>query len=203
MKGFGTMAKKPEDELDDDLDLDGEDDELDSGSDNSAPPDENESPTGEDKRVNDLMGKWQKEQAENAKLRAEIDAFKAPDKPAKRDAPQGNVADDGSAEFVQFTRETARNALFGSVPKLAQYGLKSDDIAGSTLDEMKASLKASMKLVEGIETRARNQVLAEHGLDPEVSTGASSEKTPDFSKMSDKEFDEWEASHGAPRGRGL
>lgn len=178
-----------EDQLDDDNDASGGD----SGSDNSAPPDgEAQSDSADGKRVNDLMSNWQREQARANKLERELQALRA--------ASQGNTQGQGTPggasgaeldEFKEFARENARTTLYSSDPRLAEYGLKPEDIAGSTLAEMRASVKKHQSLIDGIETRARNRILAEHGLSPEVATGASTESTPKFSEMSDEEFDKF------------
>ncbi len=174
-----------DDELQEDLldtDGDNEDSADESG---SAPPQTESKPEDESKRVNDLMGKCQAEQARANKLEAQLKAADSGD-----EGTQGNESDADLESFKDFARENARITLFNSDPRLVEYGLAPEDIAGSTLEQMQASVKKHQKLVGGIEGRARNKILAEHGLDPEVATGASSEKAPTFSTMSDKEFSE-------------
>lgn len=178
-----------EDELQDDQLEGGQTPEGDaSGSDNSAPPSETPAPQADSKRVDDLMSKWQSEQARANRLQKELDAARAGG--GSQGAPQGD-ADGSMDEFREFARENARNQLFGSDPKLAAYGLKAEDITGSTIAEMRESLRKHQKLIDGVETQARNQILAEHGLSPEVATGASTENAPKFSQMSDEEFDKF------------
>jgi hypothetical protein len=184
-----------EDELQaDQLDTDGDDDAADSGSDNSAPPDNAQAPKGEGKRVNDLMGKWQAEQARANRLERELAAARGTKSTDQADDTQG---DNGAAEvdeFKEFARENARTTLFNSDPRLAEAGLSVEDIAGTTLTEMRASVKKHLKVVDGIEGRLRNKLLAEHGLDPDVATGQGTEKAPSFSTMTDKEFNDYLAA---------
>jgi hypothetical protein len=174
-----------EDELQDGQ-ADGQDGDkgTDSGSDNSAPP--TNEPAGKDdsKRVDDLMSMFNREQARANRAEAALAAATG-GQGTKDDDTNG---DDGLEEFKAFARETARNTLFDSDPRLAAAGLTADDIAGSTLSEMKESVSKHQKVVSGIEGRLRNQILAEHGLSPEVQTGAGTEEGPSFSKMSKKEF---------------
>lgn len=178
-----------EDELQtDQLDTDGDDDAADSGSDNSAPPENAQAPKDEGKRVNDLMGKWQAEQARANRLERELAAARG-----STDQAEGTQGDNGAAEvdeFKEFARENARTTLFNSDPRLAEAGLSVEDIAGTTLTEMRASVKKHLKVVDGIEGRLRNKLLAEHGLDPEVATGQG-EKPVSFSTMTDKQFNDY------------
>jgi hypothetical protein len=174
----------------DQLEGDGDNEDATSGSDNSAPPTDAPVTDKSKKRVDDLMGNWQREQARANRLEAEL-------KQLRGEAPQqggGTKTDDGIDEFKEFARENARVTLFNSDPRLSDYGLKPEDIAGSSLAEMRESIKKHQGLIDGLETRARNKILAEHGLEPDVTTGASTEGTPKFSEMSDAEFDKFMAA---------
>lgn len=174
-----------EDELQDDqLEDDGGQEDAPSGSDNSAPPKDESAPKDEGKRVNDLMSKWQQAEARARKAEAALAARDG----TQADEPQGDTTNDRVNEFEVFARENARQTLYGSNPLFAQAGLEVDDIAGETLAEMRASAKKHLKILQGMEGRLRNKILAEHGLDPEVATGAGTESVPSFSSMSDEEF---------------
>jgi len=177
-------------DLNDDNDLDADSaSEGDSGSDNSAPP--KRAPADKasgDKRVNDLMGKWQAEQARANKLERELEAARAEQSPPNLDGGSaGGGAVPPASEFDEFIRDDARRRLFDTEPKLAAAGLDASAITGSTLSEMKDSLKRTKSLVEGMETRLRGSVLREHGLDPEVVAGAH-EQVQGVAEMSDAEF---------------
>jgi hypothetical protein len=186
-----------DDELQDDqLEADGDNEDATSGSDNSAPPEKAPAPKDESKRINDLMSKWQTEKARADRLEA---AQAASSKGG--DQQDGGTGSDAELdEFKDFAREYARNQLFASDPRLAQAGIEAEDIVGTTLAEMQASFKKHLKVVGGIESRLRNKILAEHGLDPDVATGAGTEKTPSFTTMSDKDFAAFMAERDA-RGR--
>jgi hypothetical protein len=175
------------DELEDQLDAGGDNEDADSGSDNSAPPKDESKPVGESKRINDLMSNFNREQARANAAEAKLKALESGQAGDAGDTSNSSDAD----EFREFARENARTTLFNSDPRLAEYGLAPDDIAGTTLTEMRASMKKHLKLVDGIEGRARNRILAEHGLDPDVATGQGTEKPVSFSTMSDKEFNDF------------
>lgn len=185
-----------EDELQDQLDADGDNDDADSGSDNSAPPKDDSKPADEGKRINDLMSKWQAEQARANRLERELAAVRSTT--PQDGGSQGGTNDHTDVdEFREFARENARITLFNSDPRLAEAGLSAEDIAGSTLAEMRASLKKQQQLVDGIEGRIRNRLLSEHGLNPDVATGQGTEKVPSFSTMTDKEFNDFLAQRDA------
>jgi hypothetical protein len=180
----------------DNLDLDEDADAADSGSDNSAPPADAKPDDNSEKRINDLMSKAQKAEARAAKAEAALKAAQSGEAPKDKDVADAKPAEGGD-EFVQFARENARNTLFGSDPRLADYGLTAESIGGETVAEMRASLAAQRKLIDGIESAARNKILREHGLDPEVSTGAASEGAKDFAAMSNEEFKKFLAERDA------
>lgn len=170
------------DGLEDDSAQDG-----DAGSDNSAPPSSAAgSADNSSQRINDLMGKWQGEQARNAKLQRELEALRAGSAAEPQSGSAGG-SDQSGNEFMDFAREDARRRIFEQDPSLAAAGLDSSSIAGSTLEEMKASFKAQQTLVQGIESRARANVLKQHGLDPEVVAGGH-EPVEKIEQMSDEDF---------------
>lgn len=174
----------------DDLDLldDDVDGEADTGSgDDSAegrdaPPAEGSDDAGpEDKRVNDLMGKWQREQAKSKRLEAELAAVKS--KPSTvADVPPNVQA------WMDAAKDGARERYYAADPRFADYGLDQSAIDGSTPDEMKASKKRWSDLFDAMETKVRASVLADHGIVPEIS---STRKGPskDFGAMSAEDFE--------------
>lgn len=183
-----------------DNELDGDEDiaESKSKSGDAAPSQDEESNEPESKRINDLTSKWQKEQARAEKAEKALAALKG----GNPSTPQSGNASDTSAdadEFVNFAREQSRETLFKSDPRLAEAGMSADDIAGNTLSEMKASFAKQVKLVSGFESRLRSRVLREHGLDADLGGTSASEKTPDFARMTDKEFDAFMAERGTGR----
>lgn len=180
-----------EDELQDDqLDTDGDNQGDDSESDNSAPPTNTPPPKGEGKRISDLMSNWQKAEARATKAETAL-AARDGGAAAQGDDQQGDATNARISEYEEFARANARSTLFGSDPQLAEAGLVVDDIAGSTLAEMRASMQKHQQVIGGIEGRLRNKILSEHGLDPEVATGQGTEKPVSFSTMTDKQFNDY------------
>lgn len=185
------MDEDEKDLLDEDLDeSEVSDESSDSGSDDSAPPsDDDAKDEGEKGRINDLMSKWQKAEARAKKAEAALKAQPKPD--AKQDSDATDDGKAGSNEFLDFQRQAVREQLFNADPRFKEAGLTVEAITGDTLAEMKASAKAQLGMIASIETRARNKVLREHGLEPEVSTGSATEKAPNFGDMSQEEFDKF------------
>jgi len=186
------QAMSEQDELDSDLGDNSEDEEDNagsSGSANDAPPDGAATSDANEKRVNDLMGKWQSEQAKAAKLQQELDAERAKASLKIAKSKTASAGDKAAEEFVQFARESARKQLFDSDPRLTAYGLSPEAIVGDSIEDMKTSFKGQVELIAAIETRARNEVLSEHGLDPRVEAGGSAGELPSFLSMDDKDFE--------------
>lgn len=150
------------------------------------------------KRIDDLMSKWQKEQAKAARLEAELARLRGTQGADTRkggDRKTGGTSDSDS--WADFHRQMVRERLYESEPRLKAYDIPLDAISGSTPEEMKASFKAQIALVDKIETKARNAALLEHGLVPEVGGGAGTGEPMDFDKMSTEEFDKF--LRGLPR----
>lgn len=180
-------AKGQEQEQDDLFDgLDGGNTD-DSGSDESAPQDGGTPDPKDSKRVNDLMSKWQSEQARANRLEAELAAAKGQQ---KGDAGDGTASDGAGNEFVEFQRELTRKALFDSDPRFAAYGLDPSAIEGQTVAEMRASVERQKKLVDAVETKARNKALREHGIAPDAGAGSGGSAKPvDYDSMSKEDFE--------------
>lgn len=177
--------------LDNELGAEDEQENSDSGSDDSAPPKEEGSADKSEQRINDLMGKWQKEEAARKKAEAELAALRSGQSGAQQGEGAGDV-NTGGDEFLQFARQQTRESLFNSEPRLAKYGFSADDIAGDSLTEMKASFTAHVKRINGMESLVRREILTQHGLDPEVSvSGGGTEKGTDFATMSDEDFEKF------------
>jgi hypothetical protein len=83
----------------------------------------------------------------------------------------------------------ARMFAFQQNPKLAEYGIAAADLNGSSPSDIARVATELVARFEKIETQARNKVLAEQGISPEIEAGAASTKARDFSTMSKEEFD--------------
>jgi hypothetical protein len=176
-----------EDDLDQFDDL--EDNEGEPGSDDGdagvdAPPAGDKPGAAESKRVSDLTSKWQKAEARAqkaekllaAKAATQGDADKAPEAPAPSDM------------WVEAQREVYAERLLDRYPRLTEYGLDIEDITGQTPAEMKASVKRHIDRINAIETKARTNLLIEHGLSPEVPGGGTT-RGVDVAAMADADFE--------------
>lgn len=171
-----------------DLTLDNEDglDDLEGsagadGTDDAPPSTDNDNSEAESKRIADLMSKWQRAEARAKKAEAAL---------TKRSGTQtkGRTASAEIDEFAAFAREDARLRLHRSDPRFEKYGIEPTAISGNTLEEMKASFDAQRKVVDGLESRIRNEVLREHGFDLDVGGSNSESALPDFGSMSPEDF---------------
>lgn len=179
------------DEFDTDGILDGEDpeddgnDQVASGDDESddspegGDGDQDGAADGEEKRVNDLMSKWQQAEARAEKLERRLAALES----SNAAGPQ-----EGSEQWIRLMQDQARDQVFRSDPRLEKYGLGPSDIEGDTPEQMRSSAKRWGEIMGRIETDATNAALKKHGLSADVK-GGSNAKLPDFGKMSDEDFD--------------
>lgn len=159
-----------------------------------APPDTG-SPEGSDsKRINDLMSNWQKAEARAQKAEALLasQAAAAPGSRGDRGQPAKPVD-----EWLEYNRRLVRESLYTREPRFERYGIGPDSIEGATPAEMQASFDRQKALVEKIETKARNDALAEHGLVPELAGGLGGSEPADFASMSTDEFEKFVARQAA------
>ena len=163
----------------------GEDQDQDELGDEGAAEGSEESNDGEpeaedQKRVNDLMSKWQKAEAKNQKLEERLAALEA--KGNEETGPDPN-------QWVQLMRQTARDQIYGSEPRLARYGIEPDAIEGDTPAAMQASLTNLRNLIDRIETDASNRTLKRAGLTADSRNTATQrgpkipESDDDFEKL--------------------
>ena len=176
---------------DNDLDLENVlDDDQDGGddSDNEQGPATDDDP--KDKRIKDLMSKWQSAEA-RAKKAEQASSAKAPE-------PQGGATGQEPAlpaavqEWLEAAKAQARDSIFGSDPRFARYGLERSSITGSTPAEMQESAKAMSDFIDKLETEIRAEVLKKHGLSPEV-RGTPAPRNKSIADLSDEEFEKWYA----------
>jgi hypothetical protein len=172
MEAASSMDDQKDDLFDDNEGTDSDAGSADAGDGDDAPPaakkGKPESANSET-RINDLMSKWQSEQAKNAQLEARLAALEAgagnggESRSAERDAETN--------EFLELAREQGRSALFASDPRFAQYGFEVTAIEGQSAKEMQASAARLRGVIEKVEGSARTNALREFGLSPEVTTG--------------------------------
>ena len=142
-------------------------------------------PKSPDKRISELQSRADKETARankaEARLKALQETMQAPD-PDVRNPVSGDAASDAILDM-------ARIFAVQQNPKLAEYGLSASDLSGSTPSEVARAAAELVARFEKIETQARNKVLAQNGLSPEVDAGTPPPPTRDYSAMSKEDFD--------------
>ena len=119
----------------------------------------------DDKRVNDLMSKWQKSEARNKELNERLETLEQKGKPAG--------TEDNPEEWIQYMRESARDSVYASEPRLEKYGIDPSVIEGDTPASMKASLAALTGLMDRIETDSSNRTLKKAGITPDARGSAA------------------------------
>jgi len=152
----------------------------DSGTDGTADP--------STKRINDLMSRAQRAEAENQRLKKQLGLQdgrrkSGDDGDAGQGAPEGN-------EFEEFLREEARTRVFQNAG-LADYGLDVSVISGATLREMKESADRWKTVAQSLASKARQQAFEEAGVTPEAGGGQPQTNGKSFAEMSEKEFEEF------------
>lgn len=175
--------------MSDDNDLDV----FESGSDEStgesleAPPSTPDSGSENDsKRIDDLMSKWQKAEARARKAEAQLKAPKADGGDADGDPKPRREID----EWMAVAREFTVDQIYRSDPRFERYGIERSRLAGMTPDEIRANAETLTKLVDAIETRARNDALLEHGITPDSAGGGVDTKLANVASMPDDEFEQ-------------
>ena len=130
-------------------------------------------------------------QSERDKARADADkARKALEK-----VQAASAKDDGAApippevqEWITAAKSNSRDALYKASPRLDQYGVDPALITGDTPAEMRKSAESIDNFIAEMEGRIRNQVLEEHGFNPEPVTSPA-EGRKSYKEMSKEEFE--------------
>lgn len=163
----------------------GEDTSTDSGADGAESGD-GKDPKSSDKRISDLQSAKDKETARANKLQKQLDAIaaatKEPDAEAGKPPEGGNVAD---AQIL----DMARMFAFQQNPKLSEYGIQASDLNGSSPSDIAKAATELVARFEKFETQARNKILADQGLAPEVDAGSPPSQPRDYSSMPKEDFD--------------
>lgn len=161
--------------------------------DQSGSPSDSTSTSSSDKRYDDLMSKWQKAEARAKKAEALLTGKQTDGAQPK---PQGSALDDPKVKaWVDEAAADVAERAFRSDPRFEQYGISPSEFRGESPDAIRNKVKQTRELIDKMETRIRNEILAEHGLSPDVgSTRAAPTKS--FDQMSSKEFNDYMKSMG-------
>lgn len=162
-------------------------DETDTTEESEAPSDEAEQSENSEARINALMSKWQKAEAAKAKAEAELARLKGADK-GDDGKNRSSQVDESEKEFRALLAENARKILYESEPRLRQYEIGVDAIEGDTPAEMRASLVRQTKIIDLLESKITDNVLAEHGLAAEIGGGGQVPSVKEIADMSTEEF---------------
>ena len=151
----------------------------------SGSPSDNTSASDSDKRYNDLMSKWQKAEARAKKLE---EAIKGKENGTQAPANGLSIKDDPKlkAWLDEAAADVAERA-YRSDPRFEQYGISASEFRGESPEQIRAKVKQTRDLIDKMETRIRNELLAEHGLSPDVGSTRPA-PTKSFDQMSSKEF---------------
>lgn len=148
--------------------------------------DKPEESSAEDEALRKMQSERDKETARANKLAKQLDvlqkqAASANDEKATEVPPQVQ-------EWITAAQNNARDALYKSNEKLAEYDVDPSLIRGDTPAEMQATAKALGDFVDKMERDIRDSVLEEHGFTPAPKDAASIGRK-DFRSMDKKEFD--------------
>ena len=171
------------DDLTDDAASDsGEDTGEDSG--DAAPESEDAGSPKSDETIRRLQSERDKARAEADKARKALEKVQSA---TAKDAGSSSVPPEVEA-WLTAAKDNSRDALYKRNPKLEQYGVDPSLITGDTPAEMRKSAESIDKFVSDMEGKIRNQVLEEHGFNPEPLTSPA-EGRKNYANMSKEDFD--------------
>ena len=130
-------------------------------------------------------------QSERDKARADLDKARKTLEKVQPAPAKGETTSSVPPEveaWLTAAKENSRDSLYKRNPKLDQYGVDPSLITGDTPAEMRKSAEAIDKFVSDMEGKIRNQVLEEHGFNPEPLTSPA-EGRKNYANMSKEDFD--------------
>jgi len=130
-----------------------------------------------DKRIADFQSKADAETARANKAEAALKAALA---------GKGTV-DPVQQALIEELREASLDAVFAENPTLKQYSIDRSLIEGSTRAELRESAAAVVGLIKSVQTKVKNETLAEHGIEA-PSSGAARKAPVDYGSMDDEAF---------------
>ncbi len=142
--------------------------------------------TADSKRISDLTSKWQKAEARAKAAEAKLKPETPPTGAGEGSAPSAVPPE--IAQWLETARDGARERIYNMDPRFAEYGVEQALIDGDSPDAMRQNQSRVKAVIDVVETKVRNKVLAEHGLTPAAS-GSTAPKLGDISSMDSKEFE--------------
>lgn len=145
---------------------------------------EDAGPSKVDETIRKLQSERDKARADADKARKALEAVR----PATaKDESTPPIPPEVEA-WLTAAKDNSRDALYRRNPKLEQYGVDPTLITGDTPAEMRKSAESIDKFVTDMEGKIRNQVLEEHGFNPEPLTSPA-EGRKNYANMSKEDFD--------------
>jgi hypothetical protein len=124
--------------------------------------------SGEKKRRDDLMSKWQKAESRADKLEERLKSLET-----------GSSNEVDPKVWADFQRTQTREQIYTSEPRFKAYGMDPSVVEGDTPTEMQASLVRMTAIMDRIETDASNAALVNAGITPELK-GKAAPREPDI-----------------------
>ena len=137
-------------------------------------------PAPEDKRVSDLMSKWQKAEARAKKLEEQVAAQGRSPAPA---------ASSGVDPWLLAARDAVIDKVYEADPRYERYGIRRDFFVATDPSVTKGAAAELSALLDGIEARAREDAAAGVGYVPELGGGSASREPIDFDTMKKEDFE--------------
>lgn len=131
---------------------------------------------GDDKRVRDLMSKWQKAEARARKAEQALSSSQVSDT-------------SGQDPWLAAARESVIDRVYASDPRYEKYGIERNFFAATQPDVVFGAARELSALLDGVEARARESVASEAGYTPEIGGAASNAPRIDVNALNDDDFE--------------
>jgi len=143
-------------------------------------------PKSPDKRINDLMGKWQAAEARSNTLKSQLEQVVRSGGDTRAKPVQGGLPPEVQA-WLTAVRDAEIDRVYGSDPRFESYGIDRGDLVGESPDEIRASADRYKKLLDQIETKAKNEVQRQFGIIPDMG-GSRRGPQKDLSSLNSADF---------------
>ena len=162
-------------------DFDLEDEEGTESAETSAPPPVDKS----EKRINDLMSKWQKAEARAVAAEARLSVVESP----PDDDEEEEASPSEPSGWLRVARENAISQVYKADPRFERYGITQEFFDGADPDSLRDVASELSALINTVEARMRDDMRAEYGFVPELGGAPVSERPRDFARMPADEFE--------------
>jgi len=132
----------------------------------------------DDKRVSDLMSKWQKAEARAKKAEATLAS-----------AGGTTVSNHDPDPWLVAARDSVIDSVYEKDPRFARYGIGRDFFITADPSVTKGAAAELSALLDGIEARAREDAAQGVGYVPELGSGGGTRAPIDFENMKSEDFE--------------